>query len=172
MAYIETSHKFSIPTLERENWKPQEAWIGFRNIWNSLPILLEEASVRMVQNIVAWWQMWRLHFQPFSLSAGLALPKVKSLPRQASWLSLAFIILFTMERVTWVSWVRFRGIWWFHCLESNSYFSFVLYVIVAWDKLALLLETWSQLFFTGLHWRWSMKICVKCATEHPIYKNS
>lgn len=52
-AHTETSHKFSIPTLERENRKPQEEWIGLLNIWNSLPILSEEASVRTGQDTVA-----------------------------------------------------------------------------------------------------------------------
>lgn len=70
--------------------------------------------------LMASVQVWMLHFQPFSLSAGWALPKVKNLPSQAPWLSLAFLILLIMEGATWVGWVRFRGIWWFRCLESNS----------------------------------------------------
>lgn len=46
--------------------------------------------------------VWMLHFQPFSLSTGLALLKVKNLSSQAPWLSLAFLILLYMEGATWV----------------------------------------------------------------------
>jgi hypothetical protein len=99
--------------------KSQEKLISLLNVWDNLPVLLEEADKEdcsrycfLMTNVDASFLAY------FSLQAGSTLSKVKNLLYQVPAPPHSHCV---NDGGSYLGWLRFRGIWQFYCsrLKSN-----------------------------------------------------